>query len=199
MRRALMLAAVVGILLGPVGWVVSDRLEARNDFCNDCHLPSGVALHRELRDEFDARPAASLAALHAGSAVEGRHDAAFRCIDCHRGTGAVGRTRVKLLAAKDAFWYVVGRFEEPDGMRWPLWDADCRKCHPGFASEGDFGGPGPETFHARPVHNRKLGVGCVECHLVHGPGGNPDAWFVHAEPVRAQCARCHVEYEEGYE
>ncbi len=199
MRRAGMLAVAAGIVLGPVGWLVSDRLEARNDFCNACHLPSGVALHRELRDEFDARPAASLAALHAAAAVEGREDAAFRCIDCHQGSGAVGRVRVKALAAKDAFWYVVGRFEEPDGMRWPLWDADCRKCHPGFASEGDLDGPGPEAFHARPVHNRKLGVGCVECHLVHGPGGNPDAYFVHPEPVRAQCARCHSEFEEEYE
>ena len=59
-------------------------------------------------------------------------DAVFRCIDCHGGTSPLGRVRVKALAAKDAFWYIVGHFEEPDGMRWPLWDEDCLKCHTVF-------------------------------------------------------------------
>ena len=197
MRLVLVLGAA-GLLSGATGWVVTDRLEQDNDFCTSCHLTADVPLHIDVRREFDARPAPSLAALHAAEPVAGRDDPAFRCIDCHGGTGALGRARVKVLAAKDAFWYVTGRFEEPDGMRWPLWDGDCRQCHATFA--GQLEAPGdPPAFHALAVHNTRLGVGCVECHDVHGPGGNPDAWFVHARLVRAQCARCHSEFEEEFE
>lgn len=178
------------------GWVVIDRLEQDDDFCNACHLPSGERLHRDVRREYDARPPVSLAALHAGERVAGRADPAFRCIDCHGGSGALGRLRVKTLAAKDAFWYAVGRFEEPDGMRWPLWDEDCSKCHPSFAAARERG-EAAAPFHALAVHNAALGVDCVECHRAHGPGGDPDAWFLHADHVRSRCAICHSEFEEG--
>lgn len=200
-RRRLAWAAWLagaGALSGVLGWTVTDRLERDNDFCNACHLggpDAGTPLHVDVRREFDARPALSLAAAHAAAEVEGRDDAAFRCIDCHGGTSWVGRARVKALAAKDAFWYVVGRFEEPDGMRWPLWDEDCRKCHARFAGQA-WDGLGPEPFHARSVHNVKLGVDCVACHGAHGPGGDPAAHFVHAVPVRAQCALCHDEFQD---
>jgi hypothetical protein len=187
-----LMAAAVG---APAGWVISDRMEQDNDFCNSCHLDASTALHEDLRREFDAHPPQALASVHAEALVEGRDDPAFRCIDCHGGTGALGRLRVKVLAGKDAFWYAVGRFEEPDGMRWPLWDDDCRKCHAEFAGQ-DWDGRGSEPFHARSVHNAELGVACVECHAVHGPGGNPDGYFLHGGPVRSQCARCHPEFEQ---
>jgi nitrate/TMAO reductase-like tetraheme cytochrome c subunit len=197
MRRTAiaMVAALLGAGAGAAGWAVSDRLEQDNDFCNACHLEPERPLHEALRREFDARPAASLAAAHAAATVDGRHDPAFRCIDCHGGTGALGRLRVKVLAGKDAFWYGVGRFEEPDGMRWPLWDDDCRKCHAEFAGQS-WQGWGPEPFHARSVHNTALGVDCVECHRAHGPGGAAGGYFLHAAHVRAQCARCHEEFKE---
>jgi hypothetical protein len=50
-------------------------------------------------------------------------------------------------------------------------------------------------FHEIAVHNVDLGVDCVACHLVHVPGGNPQASFLHAEPVRAECALCHQRFE----
>jgi OHCU decarboxylase len=103
-------------------------------------------------------------------------------------------TRVKALAAKDAFWYVVGRFEEPESMRWPLWDEDCRRCHDEFDTS-DVAAWQSARFHQLPVHNTKLGVACVECHTVHEPGGNPEAYFLRAPHVRTQCARCHAEFE----
>jgi len=60
--------------------------------------------------------------------------------------------------------YLTGDFDEPDGMRWPLWDADCLQCHPRFEPKGrGFDG---EAFHDRPGHNEGLGVDCVECHDV---------------------------------
>ena len=81
-------------------------------------------------------------------------------------------------------------------MAWPLEDRDCTKCHASFdeSEEPDWA---PARFHQLPVHNVELGVDCVECHEVHQAGGNPDAYFLRAFWVRSQCARCHVEYEEG--
>lgn len=185
---------LAGLVSAPVGWTLTDALEAENDFCNACHLEEGVPLHIDVREDFDGRPPASLAAAHGAASLEARpDDPAFRCIDCHGGVGLVGRARVKALAAKDAFWYVVGHFEEPDGMRVPLLDADCRQCHDRFREKGDgLGGP---AFHDLSLHNVELGVDCVECHLSHDAGGDEDAWFLHGEHVRGQCARCHPEFE----
>jgi hypothetical protein len=184
------------VLAAPAGWLTTDALERDNDFCNACHLSEAVPLHIEQRRDFDRRPPETLAALHATREVAARpSDPAFRCIDCHGGVGLLGRARVKTLAAKDAFWWMVGRYDEPEGMRWPLWDADCRKCHArlGRASQG----PGDPAFHDLSVHNVRLGVGCVECHLSHQRGGSPEADFLHVATVRRQCARCHPQFEEG--
>jgi hypothetical protein len=194
-RGALVLLCALGAGLGAAGWWVTDLLERDDDFCNACHLSEDVPLHIEIRRDFDARPPASLAAAHAAAAVRARErEPAFRCIDCHGGASAIGRLRVKALAAKDAFWYVVGRFEEPTHMAWPLWDEDCRRCHAEYSVRG--GGLGP-AFHELAVHNVELGVDCVECHLAHESGGQADFHFLHSAHVRRQCARCHPEFEEG--
>lgn len=187
-------AVIVLLLAAPLAWWTTDALEANDDFCNRCHLADGRPLHTDIRDDFDGRPPASLAARHAGVAVEARpREPGFRCIDCHGGVGLVGRARVKLLAARDSVVYLTGDFDEPDGMRWPLWDADCLQCHPRFEPKGrGFDG---EAFHDRPGHNEGLGVDCVECHEAHARDARPDLWFLRPDAVRARCAECHVEYE----
>ena len=192
----LALAVVAGLAAAPAGWMVSDRLEQDNDFCNDCHLEPGVPLHIQVRRDFDAHVAASLSGRHGGSPVEARSggDDAFRCIDCHGGTSWIGRARVKALAAKDAFWYVVGHFEEPDGMRWPLWDEDCRKCHPRFDESEPEAWQSPR-FHQLPVHNVDLGMDCVVCHKVHEDAVDPASYFLDSGWVRSRCAQCHSEFE----
>jgi len=182
--------AMVLVVMAGVGWSVSDRLERDDDFCTSCHIAPGQPLHASIRRSFDGEPAATLAAGH-----RGRRDADFHCIDCHGGVGWRGRVRVKALAAKDAFFYVIGDFEEPTRMRWPLRDEDCRQCHATFDA-----GIGEERrsqeFHRLALHNAALGVDCVECHRAHA-AGNPDGNFLRAPEVRRQCARCHSEYEEG--
>jgi nitrate/TMAO reductase-like tetraheme cytochrome c subunit len=184
-------AAIVGV----TGWVVTDVLEQNNDFCNACHLRENVPLHQEIRSDFDDRPALTLAALHAAQPVAARPgDPVARCIDCHGGVSWLGRARVKALAAQDAFFWVIGDFEEPTHMASPLWDEDCRQCHERFDSaEADLGNT---PFHALDVHNSALGIDCVECHSVHQAGGNPDVYFLQTAHVRTQCGRCHVEFEE---
>jgi hypothetical protein len=188
-RRALLALVAAGVLSAPVGWWVTDRLEADNDFCVSCHLAPDEPLHREKRAALDRLPAATLAAAH-GSA--GWEDRPFRCIDCHGGTGLVGKARVKLLSAKDAFWYAVGRFDEPDQMHWPLRDADCTRCHMTFDEREPESGRNP-LFHELSVHNAELGVDCVACHTSHDEGGLADHYQLHPDRVRAECAACHPE------
>ncbi|MCC6643055.1 MAG: cytochrome c3 family protein [Deltaproteobacteria bacterium] len=190
------MGALAAVLLAPAGWLVTDRLESRNDFCNACHIEPGRPLHERIRHDFDARPPADLAAAHAHAGNRERDDGAFRCIDCHGGVGLVGRARVKVLAAKDAFWWAAGRFEEPREMRWPLRDEDCTKCHGSFsAPAADAGGAAP--FHAIPIHNVDFEVRCVACHAAHETGVDPQAHFMDASRLRPLCARCHPEYSEG--
>jgi nitrate/TMAO reductase-like tetraheme cytochrome c subunit len=189
--RVLVGLALAAAVAAPTGWLVTDRLEQDDDFCNACHLPSGPPLHEQVRADFDATEPVVLASLHGAAEHDGRD---FRCIDCHGGVSFAGRVRVKALAGLDALVYLTGRFEEPHGMAWPLWDEDCTQCHASFdESPGESWNP---RFHELPVHNTALGVGCVECHLSHETGGNPQAHFLVAESVRFQCARCHSEYEE---
>lgn len=177
------------------GWFVTDALEANNDFCNACHLPSGAVLHGEIRAGFDARPAHNLAGVHGRSEIqrEGAPERAFRCIDCHGGVGLVGRAKVKALAAKDAVVWLLGDFEEPDHMNHPLNEADCRQCHMKFAvqDEAEFESV---QFHALAVHNADLGVNCVECHTAHDGGDDEETYFLDGPKVREQCGRCHSEF-----
>jgi hypothetical protein len=183
----------LALLAAPAGWLASDHLERDDAFCVSCHLPDGSALHRGKRDGFARRPPASLAAAHGAAGVRGRSDPALRCIDCHGGAGLVGRARVKLLSARDAFWYATGRFEEPERMRWPLWDEDCRKCHADLGEGAAAPGAAP-AFHALAVHDAELGVDCVACHLAHDESALPDRQFLVADVVRARCAECHPRF-----
>lgn len=183
--------ALAGGLSAPAGWWVTDRLEEDNDFCVACHLTPDVPLHREKRASLDREPATTLAGAHGGARWD---DRPFRCIDCHGGAGFAGKARVKLLSAKDAFWYAVGRFDEPDQMHWALRDADCTKCHTTFDERERRVGHDPR-FHELTVHNAELGVDCVTCHASHDAGGLEDHYQLHADRVRAECVACHPEFD----
>ena len=80
-------------------------------------------------------------------------------------------------------------------MRWPLWDEDCTQCHARFDEREPEAWESPR-FHQLGVHNAALGVDCVACHLAHDAPPEPTPHFLHAAHVRAQCARCHSEFEE---
>jgi nitrate/TMAO reductase-like tetraheme cytochrome c subunit len=76
-------------------------------------------------------------------------------------------------------------------MAWPLTEADCRKCHDDFQTKAsEFEAP---AFHDIALHNNELGVGCVECHLVH-EAGDAGRYFLSAQHTRRQCGRCHSDF-----
>jgi len=197
-RRAAILGwtAAAGVLAAPLGWFGTDALERDNDFCNACHLTPDVPLHQQIRRDFDHQPVVNLVGAHRLAQLPGREDGEpFRCSDCHGGVGFVGKARTKWLAARDAFWFVVGHFDEPTEMAWPLRDEDCRQCHADFLEAAARAGDANPPFHALGVHNVALAATCVDCHLVHDPGGLEELYHLHPAQVRERCADCHTEFE----
>jgi predicted CXXCH cytochrome family protein len=183
MRRAIWLgAALLALGSAPVGWAVIDRLESDNAFCVSCHLEPGRPLHEQKASQFETSPAQNLAAAHRVAREE------FTCIECHGGTGVVGRLRIKVVSARDALRYVLGRFEEPQTMRHPLWDEDCARCHRTYRAERD------DAFHALAVHNVDLPHACVECHETHPTGAPAELNFLARETVLPICRNCHKEF-----
>ena len=170
------------ILVVTLSWHASDLLEARNQFCVACHLPGGELLHESKHREFLAAPAPSLAAAHRLAKSE------FRCIDCHGGASFVNKLRVKTVAARDVVRWLVGRFDEPQRMRHPLWDEDCVQCHSRYHPQRK------DDFHAIDDHNVDFAHRCVECHLAHPSTGSAELAYLdraHALPV---CRNCHEEF-----
>ena len=166
----------------PIAWWVSDRVESNDRFCVACHLEPGVPLHARKFEEFThPDPAVSLAAAHR---VAGDP---FRCVDCHSGTGLIGRARVKLVSIADGLRWLSGRFGEPERMRNPLADADCAKCHPTYSPARD------DAFHAIAAHADDFPRACVECHRAHAATRAPELDFLSRETVLPICRDCHEE------
>lgn len=189
--------AVLGLLavaVAAAGWQYSDHLESDNDFCTSCHLPDATPLHAQIREDFDRLIPVDLGGVHGRAFLDRHeHDPGFRCIDCHAGAGVLGRTGVKLLAAKDALRYAVGSFGEPDGMPWRLPAQLCLQCH---ARLRNAAAPGwsREAFHGIEGHATTPGLPCVDCHGVHGRGGDAFAYFLDRQQIRAQCRTCHPDF-----
>ena len=151
-------------------------IESHDPFCVSCHLHE-----RELarfRDE--ASPVAlDLAGYH------WRKGKPFTCITCHVGEGVGGRARVLFFAGMDVVRYTDGNFQqELDGMKHPLTDATCTKCH----VPGQIGG-----FHASAKH-AEYTADCLGCHAAHLRTDQAFGFIDYQRwrPARAQpCLTCH--------
>ena len=182
MRREFGIVIVIGALSGPIGWVTTDHLESNNEFCVDCHLDERTPLHEAKMNDLMTIPPINLASVHYEA------DREFLCIQCHGGVSFANRLRVKTVAARDALVYLLGSFEEPDSMEYPLWDEDCVRCHETYE-------PGrSDDFHAFEDHNLpNFFYRCVDCHRVHANEGVARFDFLEPDRVRRVCRDCHEE------
>lgn len=182
MLRGVGIAVMLAAASAPIGWLATDALESRNGFCVSCHLDVDRPLHRPKMDDFERVPARSLAAAHAAA------ESGFRCIDCHGGASFPNKVRVKSVAARDAAAYLLGWFEEPTAMEFPLWDEDCVQCHARFEPERS------DAFHAFEVHNVDFDHRCVECHGAHATGAPAHLDFLDRDVILPVCRNCHEEF-----
>jgi hypothetical protein len=185
-KRGVLLLVLLGVVAAPLGWVVSDEFESRDEFCISCHLDPDTPLHIEKFERSRSEVPGSLVAAH--RAAPSQSDAEFRCIDCHRGASPANRLRVKTVAARDTVMWAIGAFDEPDRMEHPLWDEDCAQCHETYAPRRD------DAFHAFRAHNVGSPYRCVECHLSHTNGGSVELSYLDRGTVLPLCRSCHKEF-----
>ena len=200
MHLRLVLAGVGGALaIGALFLTGLAAKERDNRFCVSCHL------HEAKYARYLAPTPADLAGAHR------RADARVGCIACHGGTDLGMRLRVWTVAGFDTLRFLAGTYGEPDHMRLPLRDAECRHCHTPImkpaarpAVPAPSAAAGEETilqtlpppsaepiaFHGLREHET-LDVACVRCHASHVVGGQPRARFLVPAVVEPICRECH--------
>jgi hypothetical protein len=151
-------------------------LESHDAFCVSCHL------HEEEFQRFHDQ-ASSFALDLAGH--HQRHGHEFTCITCHVGEGVAGRARVLFFAGMDTVDYTLGDFRRDlDGMKHPLGDATCTKCH----APSGLGG-----FHGLADHAGHT-AGCLSCHPSHARVDEAFGFIAYRRwppQTLAPCQGCH--------
>ncbi len=159
------------------GAAITDRLEQDNRFCVACHRPENP-LHAKVYKSFYPVDGTLLT-------LAGAHNASVKCIDCHIGADRKDYLVVKAMAAWDMGRWVIGAYQDPEGLRYPLGDRTCLKCHPD-------GGQNPKiakAFH-NALYHRDPRNGCSDCHRSHleAPA---EMRFLQSVIVKPLCDQCH--------
>lgn len=178
--------------------------ERDNRFCVSCHL------HEDKYTRYLAAAPLDLAGAHR------RADVSVGCIACHGGADLTMRLRVWTVAGFDTVRFVAGAYTEPNHMRLPLRDAECRVCHtPILRARGPEAAPpsaqlpageagqeviletlqspptsGPLPFHGMREHET-VQVACIACHASHVTGGERTPSFLVPAVVQPVCRKCH--------
>src|SRR5574341_2130323 len=93
------------------------HMEENDAFCASCHTqPESTYFNRS-----QAAQAVDVASFHHGQSV--------RCIDCHSGSGLVGRMGGMLVGAGDLLAFVTHTAQQPAPLTVPIRDENCLKCH----------------------------------------------------------------------
>jgi predicted CXXCH cytochrome family protein len=206
-RLAPGVAAILGASVLSVLFLAGLSVKERdNRFCVACHL------HDEKFGRLTASSATDLAGLHHTKKAE------VGCIACHGGADPVMRVRVWTVAGIDTLKFLVGRYREPDHMRLPLRDVECRQCHTPilrpaaapqaskttgavdptdestFAAEAATEGRGGTSYHAIREHDT-VNVTCITCHVSHVTGSDAANRFIVRARVAPVCRECHKQME----
>ncbi|HLC42941.1 MAG TPA: hypothetical protein VJO34_15115 [Methylomirabilota bacterium] len=165
------------------------KKEQDNRFCIACHL------HEEKFTRFGAPTAADLAGAHHHAAKNRVH-----CIDCHGGADLPMRLQVWAVAGLDTIRFFSGRYREPDRMRLPLRDQECKQCHNPIVPRRAVEEPGEErgdSYHEIREH-RSVKTLCVDCHTSHTQG-EARFDFVDRNRITPICRNCHKQLGVGGE
>ncbi|MBI1893598.1 MAG: hypothetical protein HYS14_05765 [Candidatus Rokubacteria bacterium] len=180
-RGVLLVGLTVGLPLLSLGALAKKEQDDR--FCVACHL------HEEKFHQFRAPAVKDLTGAHHYAKTS------VSCIGCHGGADLPMRFRIRAVAGLDTLRFLVGRYREPERMRFPLRDKDCKQCHDPILrrtieEEEAVEGRG-DTYHAINEH-RTVKTSCVSCHTSHTKG-EARFQFLDRQQIRPICQDCHQE------
>ncbi len=185
MRRlafAFIIASVGAVVLGIGGIGIALGLENQDAFCASCHTqPESIYVQRSSQ----AR-ASDLASYHTKQKTN--------CIDCHSGSGMLGRADGLKQGLHDFMNFVRGNYHSPAVTTNPLGDDSCVKCHTKiYERPPGAGKAGTNHYHfylprwrqAEPSTPR-----CIACHAPHA-NGVESLKFMNQGKVGQLCENCH--------
>ncbi len=170
------------LAIGSVG--VSLALENQDAFCAACHTAPEVTYYQQ---SIQSSPV-TLAAFHAQKQTV--------CIDCHSGSGVLGRTVGLRQGAQDLAAYLNGAYRQPAVTTNPLGDDACLKCHTNVLAGTRRGGsrgtnghyhfylPQWQAMDPKAAH-------CITCHTAH-TAGLDGLQFMSQGKVAQVCDECHT-------
>ncbi len=116
---------------------------------------------------------------------------AVRCIDCHSGSGIVGRVGAELLGARNAAAWYTGTAVQPAKLTFAINDVTCLKCHAQMLTRGEERNNHFHVFLARwQAADPKAGT-CAICHAGHATDGDASTRFMNDARTQAVCEACH--------
>lgn len=173
-------AIIAGLFLfGLIIPITAMQFENHNGFCASCHTEGEQTFY----DRSIANAPVDLASIHD---IKGQ----ARCIDCHTGSGIIGRYGGLMAGATDVISYFSGHYPQPAALEEPYPDANCLKCHADIAQKQDFN----NHFHVFLSHWQaidKNAATCVSCHLSHDTKGDIKVGFLNEKTTVAVCEKCH--------
>ncbi len=183
-RPLIIFAGVVAVLAvfaaGSTAYALN--LENHDPFCASCHSEPESKYVQQSLD----KNAATLASFHAQSSV--------RCIDCHSGSGPLGRLVGLSQGSQDLLSYYSGNYHNPAITTTKLGDESCLKCHADVSTNQTFNNhfhlflPRWQAVDPQAAH-------CIDCHTAHTAGITTQL-FLEQAPVQQICENCHAAIRE---
>jgi hypothetical protein len=173
----------LGIIVTVSGFVFAANMESKDSFCSSCHTqPETTYFERS-----SAENRVDLASFHQQKKT--------RCIDCHSGSGVMGRVGAELTGAHNAFAFYTGTAVQPGVLSGAFPDENCLKCHQDVTSRAGRA-KGGENGHWHVFLTRWQGqdpnaASCVSCHAAHATDVSVGERFLNISNTRAVCERCH--------
>ena len=185
--RRLFLLGCVGVVGGAVltigGVGVSLALENQDVFCASCHTEPEVTYYQQSAQ---SNPG-TLAAFHSHEQTA--------CIDCHSGSGILGRSEGLAQGAQDLMAFLSRTYHNPAVTLNPLSDGSCLKCHQNISQSRPSGSRATNghyhLFLPRWQAVDPQAARCITCHTAHTHGLD-GLQFMRQGVAARVCDDCHT-------
>jgi predicted CXXCH cytochrome family protein len=179
-------AAGLAILLAASGFGFAATQEGHDVFCSSCHtMPESTFYQRSV-----AATPVDLASAHTAKQT--------RCIDCHSGSGTLGRMQAELLGAHNAFAWITHTAVQPAKLTHPIGDENCLKCHQQVISTAQVDINNHfHVFLARWQSISPAAARCTSCHQGHNTDVSAQQAYLNVPTTRQVCDDCHQALGRG--